>query len=71
MVKLELALLLVGAVLVLLVNGKITDNAVWQLLMVVAYGVGAMLWLTLRTRRILRQQITASQEAGGIDGEKE
>ncbi len=71
MVKLELALILVGAVLVLLINGRVSDDAAVQWAMVVGYGLLAMLWLMFRTRRVLQQQVRAHGSAEKAHGEKE
>lgn len=52
-VKLELAVILVVGLLLLIVHGRLVDGALAQLGLLLAYGVGAMLWLLWRTRRVL------------------
>lgn len=53
-VKLELAVILTVGGLWLLVIGRITGHAGWQLLLALGYGVAGMTWLLWRTQRVLR-----------------
>ena len=66
-VKLELALILVGAVELLLIHGKLSQDALVQFSILAGYGVAAMLWLMVRVRRIARQQALVNQVSGGGD----
>lgn len=52
-VKLELAVLIVGGALLLVIHPRLIGDGPWQLLCLGAYGIGAMAWLVWRTRRVL------------------
>jgi len=54
-VKLELGLLLVAGVVIWLAAESIIASVDGQLLLLAGYGVAAALWLTFRTRRVLRR----------------
>ena len=56
-VKLELGLILVLAIVVWLAADIITPEKSSQLLILFVYGLLAMGWLVLRTRRVLRQHL--------------
>ena len=53
-VKLELAIILVAGLILGLAHGRLSADPGIQFLILVGYGVGAMAWLVLRTRRVLR-----------------
>lgn len=61
-VKLELAIIMIVAVLLWAVHGRITADPLGQLLLLGGYGVLAMAWLVLRTRRILARRGTLPHE---------
>jgi predicted membrane channel-forming protein YqfA (hemolysin III family) len=52
-VKLDLGIILVVGALLLLVHGKLVSGTLAQFLVLAVYGIGAMLWLIIRTRRVL------------------
>jgi len=54
-VKLDLAIILVVGGLLLLVQGRLLDSVLMQLLALVSYGILGMLWIILRTRAVLRR----------------
>ncbi|NIR61232.1 MAG: hypothetical protein GWO02_17880 [Gammaproteobacteria bacterium] len=54
-VKLELAVLLCVGGLVLVVHGRLAEQAALQGLVLGGYGAGAGLWVGLRTRTVLRR----------------
>lgn len=61
-VKFDLGLILVGALLLLLVQGRLALTVGWQLLLLFGYGLLGMTWLLLRTRRILTQTLAAARQ---------
>lgn len=65
-VKLELGVILVVGALLVLIQGRLTENLVTQLLVLVSYGAVGAGWVIVRARRILRR-ITYEQRAGGPD----
>ena len=60
-VKLDLAIILVVGGLLLLVQGRLLDSLLAQLLVLASYGVLGMLWILIRTRKVL-QRSTRGQE---------
>jgi predicted neutral ceramidase superfamily lipid hydrolase len=54
-VKLDLAIILVVGMLLLLVQGRLMDGLPAQLLVLASYGVAGMLWIVVRTRKVLRR----------------
>lgn len=66
-VKLELALLIVAGVLVWIVHGRVTSDPLYRLLILAGYGWAAMVWLVMRTRRVLAHYRPASsgEKTGG------
>ena len=54
-VKLDLAIILVVGGLLLLVQGRLLDSVLMQLLALASYGILGMLWIILRTRAVLRR----------------
>ena len=54
-VKLDLAIILVVGGLLLLVQGRLLDSVLMQLLALASYGILGMLWSILRTRAVLRR----------------
>ncbi len=52
-VKLELAVICCAGVLLWLVQGRVTDNQMVQLLLLGGYGCAGMLWIVFRARRVL------------------
>lgn len=65
-VKLDLAIILVVGGLLLLVQGRLLDSVLMQLLALVSYGILGMLWIILRTRAVLRR--IARDHASHSDG---
>ena len=54
-VKLDLAIILVVGLLLLLVQGRLLDSLLAQLLVLASYGVLGMLWIVIRARDILQR----------------
>ena len=52
-VKFDLAVILIVAVLLLLTHGRLVTGSFAQFLLLGGYGLAAMAWLMLRTRRVL------------------
>lgn len=63
-VKRDLALVLLGALLLLLVVPRLAADMGMQLLLLAGYGVLSALWVVIRTRRVLAV-------LGGSDGPKQ
>ena len=61
-VKLDLAIILVVGGLLLLVQGRLLDSLLAQLLVLASYGVLGMLWIVIRTRKVL-QRIARDRES--------
>lgn len=55
-VKLELALVVVGAVVLVAVQARLSADSLIQFLWLGGYGVTAMAWLVWRTRRVLARR---------------
>lgn len=53
-VKLELGIILIVGILLLLINGYITDSRTTQFLILGGYGVFAMAWLVVRARSVVK-----------------
>jgi len=64
-VKLELVVLMIVGVLLWAVHARITADPVNQLLLLGGYGLIAMAWLMLRTRRIMARH--AASPVSGVD----
>ena len=60
-VKLDLAIILVVGGLLLLVQGRLLDSLLAQLLVLASYGLLGMLWIVIRARHVL-QRSTRDQE---------
>ena len=60
-VKLELGLILALAVIILLVVDKIAETWLWQVVILLTYGVGSAIWLGIRTRQITRTLLLGKQ----------
>lgn len=54
-IKLDLALILVVGIVVLVVHDRLIEHQLGQLLIIIGYGVTAMLWVVVRTRRVLKK----------------
>ena len=54
-VKLDLAIILVVGGLLLLVQGRLLDSLLEQLLVLASYGVLGMLWIVIRARNVLQR----------------
>ncbi|MBE2295739.1 MAG: hypothetical protein IAF00_12350 [Phycisphaerales bacterium] len=54
-VKLDLGIILAVGLLLLLVQGRIFDNLLPQLLLLVSYSLLGMLWIIIRSRRVMAQ----------------
>lgn len=52
-VKFDLAIILVIGLLMLLVIARLTGNWGTQVLVLALYGCGGLLWIVIRTRRVL------------------
>lgn len=52
-VKLDLGVILVVGLLLLLVQGKVVASLTLQLLLLVSYGLLGLIWIVVRTRRIV------------------
>ncbi len=52
-IKLDLALILIVGIVVLVVHERLVEHQLGQLLIVAGYGLAAMLWIVIRTRRVL------------------
>jgi hypothetical protein len=66
-VKLDFAIILVVGVLLLLVQGRVLDNLWLQLLLLSSYGLLGMLWIIIRTRRVV-VKLTHDRPSGANDG---
>ena len=65
-VKLELALLLIMGLLLLVGLDSITQNTLIQIVVLFIFSIIGMVWLVLRTRRVVKRQhnvVAASQRA--------
>lgn len=67
-VKLDLALLVVVGLVLWIVHDRLVADQLGQLLLLWGYGVLAMGWVVLRTRRVVRR--LAAEQDGMADGEK-
>ena len=67
-VKLDLAIILVMAVVLVIVVDRLVPSFFLQIIFLAAAGIVGMLWLLWRTRRVMRSSTTASQERRGGDG---
>lgn len=54
-VKLDLGVILSVGLVLLLVQGRVTDRLSLQLLLLLSYGVLGLLWIVLRARRIVAE----------------
>lgn len=52
-VKLDLGIILSVGVLLLLVQGRVTDSLSLQLLLLLSYGLLGMVWIVVRVRRVV------------------
>lgn len=52
-VKLDLGIILVVGMLLLLIQGRIVDSLLLQLLLLTTYGLLGMVWIVIRTRRVM------------------
>ena len=69
-VKLELIVVIIVGVLLWAVHERITADALDQFLLLGGYGLIAMAWLVLRTRRILARR-AAGADRGPVTHEQE
>ncbi len=53
-IKLDLALILIVGIVVLVAHDRLVEHQLGQLLIVVGYGIAAMLWIVVKTRRVLK-----------------
>lgn len=63
-VKLDLALILIVGIVVLVAHERLVENQLGQLAILGGYGLAAMLWIVIRTRRVLKK---IDQTAGSAD----
>ncbi len=61
-VKFELGVILLVGVILLLVVGRLVADAGTQLLLLAGYGVLGMVWLIVRTRRVLRRRLEEKRD---------
>lgn len=54
-VKLDLGVILVVGLVLLLVQGRVTDSVPLQLLLLLCYGLLGLSWIVLRARRVLAE----------------
>jgi hypothetical protein len=54
-VKLDVALIVIIGVMLVLVHGRLVQNSLGQLALLAGYGVAAMVWIVVRTRRVSRR----------------
>lgn len=52
-VKLDLGVILSVGVLLLFVQGRVTDHLSLQLLLLLSYGLLGMIWIIIRVRRVI------------------
>lgn len=52
-VKLDLGIILVVGGLLLLAQGRVLDSLLLQLLVLVSYGLVGLIWIVVRTRRVM------------------
>ena len=64
-VKLDLAIILVVGGLLLMVQGRLLDGLLAQLLVLASYGVLGMLWIVIRTRKILQRTTQDREPSNG------
>jgi hypothetical protein len=67
-VKLDLAIILIIGLLLFLLQEKITANLLAQILILSTFSLSAMLWLIVRTNRIVRglkKRHSTENESGG------
>ena len=62
-VKFDLAIILVLGFLLFMVHDHLVTGELAQLAVLAGYGIVAMLWLLVRTRRVSRELADAPQEA--------
>ena len=60
-IKLDLALILIVGVVVLVTHDRLVEHQLGQLAILVGYGFAAMLWVVMRTRRVLKSLADVSQ----------
>jgi len=53
-IKLDLALILIVGIVVLVTHDRLVEHQLGQLLIVAGYGIAAMLWIVVKTRRVLK-----------------
>lgn len=68
-IKLDLALILIVGIVVLVVHERLVENQLGQLLIVACYGIAAMLWIVIRTRRVVKN-IDQTVESSDADSER-
>ncbi|MCC6135905.1 MAG: hypothetical protein LM550_00725 [Candidatus Contendobacter sp.] len=61
-VKLELGIILAVGVLLLLAQGRALDSLPLQLLALVSYGLIGLIWIVVRTRRIMAKFIRDQEQ---------
>lgn len=64
-VKLDLGIILLLAVILWFVSARFIPSQIWQAAILLAYGVGGMVWIIVRSRGILRR--LAQQRSTGAD----
>lgn len=72
-IKLDLALILIVGAVLLIVHDHLVVNQLGQLGLLAGYGIVAMCWVVIKTRRVEKQLAEAelkSRQESGEDGEK-
>ena len=70
-VKLDLALIIIVGVVVWLVHDRVIENGFGQFLFLAGYGLCAMAWLMMKTRRIARSQYSETDCQSRLKNGKE
>ena len=65
-IKLDLAMFLIVGIGILVVNERLVEHQLGQLLIVAGYGIAAMLWIVMRTRRVLKRLDQVASSASDV-----
>lgn len=63
-IKFELGVILVGAILLLVVQERITASLALQFLLLSGYGLAGAVWIILRARRAMSRALLSQQRYG-------
>ncbi len=64
-VKLELGVVLICAVVVFLLAPLVSAHFAGQFLLLLGYGLAAMVWIMVRVRRVMRQVLAQQERTDG------